>query len=144
MRNRLVATLAAALTAVTFLLTPTPAQATTTAPASAAVQAAAPTTQSIPPSSCANASVCGYVNNNYQTNQGYEFIPTRTSGTCEVMAFRNAWSSAFNNSGRTIRIYKTTNCTGDYRALSNGDGRLQFSTQWGPTWDNTTDAIKFL
>jgi hypothetical protein len=109
-----------------------------------AVTPAQASTADTPPSSCAAASVCGYVNTGYQTNQGYEYIPL-AGATCQVVAYRNAWSGVFNNSGRTIRLFKNTGCTGtDYKTIANGTGKYQFSVQLGPTWDNSVDAVKFV
>lgn len=97
------------------------------------------------PASCPSLHVCLYVNTQYATNQGYELIPTRPAGTCEVMTFRNAVSSAWNASGRDIRVFRNTSCTGtDYKTIANGVGKGSFWIQFGPYWDNSTDAIRFM
>jgi hypothetical protein len=104
----------------------------------------AATVQADPPDSCTAASVCGYVNTGYDTDQGYEFIPARHAGVCEIVSLRNAWSGVYNNSGRTIRMFRNTGCTGtSYKQIANGGGHWQFSIKYGPTWDNTVDAIQF-
>lgn len=130
-RTVVAATLTALLAAG---LTATPANA---APATPAIKGP------VPPS-CTDLSVCGYVNTGYATNQGYELIPTGPSGHCEVVSLRNAWSGVFNNSGRTIRMFRNTSCSGsDYKQFDNGGGHAQFSVRFGPTWDNSVDAIQF-
>jgi hypothetical protein len=116
-------------------------------PASPSVAAPPPAAPAIaaPPSSCANQSVCGYVNIDFRTDQGYEWIPVQNGGTCVIVSHRNAWSGVYNNSGRTIRMYRNTGCTGtDYKTITNGDWRNRFSLQLGPSWDNSVDAIKFI
>jgi hypothetical protein len=96
------------------------------------------------PDSCGSLMVCGYVNTSYDTDQGYELIPERRAGTCVVLAFRNAWSGVWNGSGRTIRMFRNTACSGtDYKQYTNGSGNWQFSVRWGPSWDNSVDAIQF-
>jgi hypothetical protein len=97
------------------------------------------------PSSCGPELICGYVNTQYDTDQGYELDPVRPSGTCVVLFYRNALSSLWNASGHTIRLFKNTGCTGtDYKTINNGDGKHQFSIQLGITWDNSVDAYKIL
>lgn len=106
--------------------------------------AASPASAEAPPDSCTLFSVCGYVNTQYRTDQGYELIPERDPGTCVVVAHRNAWSGMFNNSGRTVRMFRNTSCSGtDYKTFVNGYGVHQFSVRFGPTWDNSVDAIQF-
>jgi hypothetical protein len=121
---------------------------TTVAPAGARMVEAAMVTPAVAaaaPSSCTAVSVCGYVNVQYQTNQGYELDPVRAAGTCVVVSFRNAWSGVYNNSGRNIRLFKNTACSGtDYKTINNGSGKYQFSIQLGPTWDNSVDAYQFI
>ncbi len=98
-----------------------------------------------PPPSCASTQLCVYVNTTYQTNQGYMLIPVGYSGQCVVLdPYRNAISSAWNSSGRDVRFYRDTSCSNDYKTLYNGTGNPKFSTHWAPTWDNSTDAVKFL
>jgi hypothetical protein len=97
------------------------------------------------PSSCGSALICGYVNVQYQTNQGYELNPVDPAGTCVVVFYRNAWSGVWNASGHTIRLFKNTGCTGtDYKSIPNGTGKYQFSVQLGITWDNSVDAYKII
>jgi hypothetical protein len=107
--------------------------------------ALAPSTaaQAAPPSSCTNSSVCGYVNSGYRTDQGYELIPVQPAGTCEGMSFPNAWSGLFNNSGRSIRLYKNSGCSGEYITFANGDGHAQFSVAH-PTYENNSESFKFM
>lgn len=108
----------------------------------ATAQAAAPAAI---PSSCGSALICGYVNVQYRTDQGYELNPVDPAGTCVVVFYRNAWSGVWNASGHTIRLFKNTGCTGtDYKTINNGTGKYQFSVQLGITWDNSVDAYKIL
>ena len=98
----------------------------------------------VPPASCPYNYVCGYVNTGYHTDQGYEITYNQPAGTCEVVAFRNAWSGFFNNTGRTKRLYRNTSCTGtDYKTFLPRTGRYQFSVQLGITWDNSVDAVYY-
>lgn len=97
------------------------------------------------PDGCGSGYLCLYVNTGYQTNQGYEIFPAQSTGTCETVdPYRNALSSAGNQSGHDVRFYKNTGCTGtDYRTLNNGTGNPKFSTHWAPSWDNSVDAIRW-
>lgn len=98
-----------------------------------------------PPATCPNQTVCGYNNTQYRTDQGYEWIPARNGGTCVVVAFRNAWSGVYNNSGQPIRLFKNTGCTGtDFKSVANGTGHHQISVAYPfQNWDNSIDAIQF-
>lgn len=96
-----------------------------------------------PPPSCTNFSVCTYVNIGYRTNQGYELIPVRTGGTCEQTFYQNSISGVYNNSGRSIRLYKNDNCSGESMVFYNGTGHHQFSVRY-PTWENDIESLKFL
>jgi hypothetical protein len=96
------------------------------------------------PASCTNASVCGYVNSLFRTNQGYELIPSRSAGVCVYVAFPDAWSGIWNNSGRTVRVFKNGSCSGsDYLTYYNGTGHGQLSVQH-PTWENKIRAVRFI
>lgn len=106
---------------------------------------ATPALADTPPSSCTASSVCGYVNVQYRTDQGYELNPQDAPGTCVVVFYRNAWSGVFNNTNRTIRLFKNTGCTGtDYKQFAPFTGKYQFSVQLGITWDNSVDAYKVI
>ncbi len=95
------------------------------------------------PASCAGSSLCGYVDVGFSTGAGYEFIPFST--TCETVAFNNAWSSAYNNSGRTVRMFNTSNCTGSYMQWVNGAGDPNFVILVPPGPPNdTVSSVKFL
>lgn len=96
-----------------------------------------------PPSSCASVSVCMYVNISFRTDQGYEIAPSRPAGTCEQTAFGNSISSLWNSSGRTVRFYKSTGCTGDYLTYYNGTGHQQLSVSH-PTFENRINSYKFI
>jgi hypothetical protein len=105
-------------------------------------EAAAPAAM---PSSCGSSLICGYVNTQYHTDQGYELNPVDPAGTCVVVFYRNAWSGVWNASGHTIRLFKNTGCTGtDYKVINNGTGKYQFSVQLGITWDNSVDAYRVM
>lgn len=95
-----------------------------------------------PPDTCANTSVCGYVAGQYHPAEGYEWLPARTYGVCENVHYQNAWSSVFNNSGRTVRLYKGANCTGGVWVLGNGDGLCCMSL-WQPSWDDNFASIRW-
>lgn len=95
------------------------------------------------PSNCANSSVCGYVAGGYYTDQGYEYIPTRSAGTCEWVAHANKWSSFWNNSGRTIRLFKNSNCSGtDYIQYTNGTGHGTLSIRH-PSFNDNIESVQF-
>lgn len=98
-----------------------------------------------PPSSCGGSMLCAYVNTGYQTNQGYELIPVDALpiGTCDTPSFPNAWSSLYNNSGRVTRLYKTTNCTGEFLTYTNGTGVTQLGLSH-PTYNDHIRSYKFV
>lgn len=110
-----------------------------------ALISATPAQAAGPPDSCTSQSVCGYVNTGFRTNQGYELIPAQNPGVCIVVAFRNAWSGVYNNSGQTIRLFKNTSCSGtDYKQFTNGTGHHQLSVRFPlQGWDNSIDAVQF-
>jgi len=88
--------------------------------------------------------VCGYVDIQFKTGQGWELDPFLAPGTCDVVAYRNAWSSVWNSGYRAIRLYRNTTCTGsDYKGLRADRGVYRISLLWGPTWDNSIDAIMY-
>lgn len=95
-----------------------------------------------PPASCGNLLLCGYVNTNYQTNQGYELIPSVVG--CDSVAFPNNWSSLYNNTGRTVRFWKGPGCTGTYISFSNGQGEVRLATSSHPTWENQIESYRIL
>jgi hypothetical protein len=138
--------IAAALTALAALaalgVPSTPAYATPTGTTGPSAPAVAADTR---PSSCPiTGYVCGYVNTSYNTNQGYELNPARSRGTCEVVFYRNAWSSAWNSTRYTIKLFRNTSCTGtDYKTIAANDGRHQFSFFFGIYWDNSVDAVMY-
>jgi hypothetical protein len=92
---------------------------------------------------CPSATFCAFNNIWYYTDQGYEFTPVLNAGACDRAAL-TGWSSSMNSSGRTVRLYKTTNCTGDYKVTSNGSNVYRFSVVWGPSWDNSVRSIRFM
>jgi peptidase inhibitor family I36 len=136
MLKRLAPAITAALAALLLFASPSAAHAS---PDAAATQAALIP----PPVSCPSVTFCAYVDNQTATTHGYELFPTGSPGECEVAALRNQWSSAYNNSGRPVRLYNTTNCTGSYKRLSNGAEANIFYTDFGPSWDNSVDAIRW-
>jgi hypothetical protein len=86
--------------------------------------------QAAPPSNCPNSSMCGYVNSGYTTGGGYEINPVRSNGVCENVAFNDAWSSIYNNSGKTVRFFAQANCAGSTSSsftLANGSGHSEMS-----------------
>lgn len=107
----------------------------------AAVTATPGAAQAAAPARCASLSVCGFVDHNYGGN--YEWIPSQRAGTTSDLAFPNRWSSFFNNSGRTIRLYTRLDCTGDYRQYSNGSGVPNVTLYVGPTWNDNVECVRF-
>lgn len=106
---------------------------------------ASPAQAAAAPASCPSTHLCVYVDNGYATGEGYMLIPVRSAGTCVSLSpFRNAITSAWNSSGRNVRFYRDTGCANDSKVLYNGTGNGNFYTHWGPTWNDTTDAVKFL
>jgi hypothetical protein len=151
-----------ALTAAAFgAIAPTTAQAAPAAPESAATvtvteqghkvygptpapSAAVPwTSLDTPPPSCPNQNFCAYVNSGYRTDQGYETFPVRPAGTCNYTIHQNSISSLFNNSGRPVRVLKTTNCGGESVTVPNGEGWQQLTID-APTFENRIKSIKFV
>lgn len=104
-----------------------------------------PASAEAPPSSCGGSMLCAYVNTGYQTNQGYELVPVDALpvGTCDTPSFPNAWSSLYNNSGRVARLYKTTNCTGEFLTYTNGTGVTQLGLSH-PTYNDHIRSYKFV
>lgn len=95
-----------------------------------------------PPASCAGSSVCGYVASEYRTHEGYEWMPRRSYGVCENVHYNNLWSSVYNNSGRTVRLYKGVNCTEGYWVMPNGDGLCCLSI-FQPTWNDNIASLRW-
>src|ERR1051326_6547335 len=97
-----------------------------------------------PPGTCVNSSVGGYGAASFSTSLGYEYIPSHTAGYCETMvALPNQWSSLYNNTGRTIRVYKDTFCGGDYLQLASGDSHKGLVVSH-PTLQDHIESVKFL
>lgn len=110
----------------------------------AALLLAVPASAEATPSSCPNSTLCGYVDINYWcSTQGCELNPTRSGGTCENVTFRNAWSSLWNNSGRSIRVYKNLNCGGDSLFYYNGTGDDHMSIDHF-SFENNIESYRFL
>lgn len=95
-----------------------------------------------PPTSCTNSSVCGYGRHQFSTAEGYELSPVRSAGTCENLGLRNQWTSVYNNSGRTIRMYKNTGCGGGHWELPSGDS-LRNMALYQPSWNDNIESIMF-
>lgn len=101
------------------------------------------------PSSCTYQSLCGYVDNSYQTGEGYELIPEQAPpSACNVLAHRNKWTSVYNNTSRTVRLYLNTTCTGSsgvqYKTIGPGTGIQYLWITWSPSWNDTLDAAQFV
>jgi hypothetical protein len=112
--------------------------------ATALVLAPASPAQAAPPITCVNRAVCGYVDIGWSTRQGYEYIYERSAGTCVRVSLPNAWSGLWNNSGRTIRLFKNNYCGGsEHLTYYNGTGENQLSWSQHPTWDNNIESVQF-
>jgi len=97
------------------------------------------------PANCRyNASVCGYESFNYLCDDGCEVIPFSTAGGCEAVALPNQWSSFWNNSGRTVRLYKTANCTSSYLTYYSSTGEDYFLTSGQTSWENAVRSVRFI
>lgn len=93
------------------------------------------------PSSCASRAVCGYNETNFNTGSGYAYV--YANNACEDLTSPYNWSSLYNNSGRTIRVYKTGNCTGDYVQYANG-GSSAWLPLSHPTFNNNIRSVRFV
>lgn len=101
-------------------------------------------TLAAPPANCRyNYSACGYESAFYNCDDGCEVIPRQTPG-CEPVALAGQWSSYFNNSGRTTRVYKTTGCTGSYLTYYSGTGETYFLTSGHTDWENAVRSVRFV
>lgn len=104
---------------------------------------AASPAQAAPPASCTNSSFCGYGHQNYSTEEGYELTPFYRAGLCEPTALRNSYTSLYNNSGRTVRVYKSNNCSGEYLTYYNGTGVTNIFFPH-PTWNDNIESLKYI
>lgn len=95
-----------------------------------------------PPSSCTNSSLCSYVAQQFSTSQGYELNPVQSPGTCDNVGLPNSWTSVYNNSGRSVRMYKNPNCSGGVWTLASGDS-LRNMSLYQPSWNDTIDSIRW-
>lgn len=95
------------------------------------------------PASCANSSLCGYGAQLYNTNEGYEWNPSSPGGECEATGLTNQWTSVYNNSGRTVRMYKGPNCTEGYYVVAGG-GYLRNMFLYQNAWNDNVESIRFL
>jgi hypothetical protein len=103
---------------------------------------ASPAAAAVPPPSCPNSTFCGYGAIAYGGSLGYEYIPVRPAGTCEYAALNNQWSSMFNGSGRSVRAFDSSNCTGGYITVANGR-EVQTITISYPGWGDRISSIQF-
>lgn len=87
-----------------------------------ATASASPVSPGFAPNNCPNSSMCGYNNQGWDTNNGYEINPVRANGVCANVAFNDQWSSIWNGSGKTVRFFINANCGGSSFTLSNGSG----------------------
>lgn len=94
------------------------------------------------PGNCANSSVCGYGDRSYTTGQGYEFATFPGAGVCDNIGLPNQWTSVYNNSGRTVRLYRNANCGNGVWTLTSGSG-LNNMGLWQPSWNNTIESIRW-
>jgi Peptidase inhibitor family I36 len=95
------------------------------------------------PGSCTNSSLCGYNRHQYSTAEGYELNPVGSAGDCEPVAFNDQWTSVWNNSGRSVRLYKDAGCSGGVWTLSNGDG-LRNMSLYQPSWNNEISSYRWV
>ncbi|MEU8250706.1 peptidase inhibitor family I36 protein [Nonomuraea sp. NPDC048916] len=76
--------------------------------------------------------------------QDYEYSGTlgmySPSTSCYSMGvMNNETTSVYNRSGRTVRLYDSGNCTGDYYSISNGF--RVWNLRYGPQGSNWNDRI---
>lgn len=95
------------------------------------------------PVSCANSSLCGYNNQQYDTSGGYEWNPSSPGGECESIGLTNQWTSVYNNGGRTVRMYKGPNCTEGYYVIAGG-GYLRNMQLYQIAWNDNIESIRFM
>jgi hypothetical protein len=127
MRTRIVAAIATTLALTAGLLAaPSPAQAADR------------------PSSCAPVNTCGYNNISWNTSGGYEWTPTMAAGRCDRPALDRQWSGFWNASGRTVRLYKSIDCTGSYLTYYNGSGHSSFVLYGHVTWNDAVRSQRFM
>lgn len=105
----------------------------------AALALAAPASAA-PPGNCANNSVCGYVNQLYSTAGGYEYV-TGSAGSCQNVGLNDSWTSVFNNTGHTVRLYRDANCGNGVWTLANGDG-LRNMSLYQPSWNDKISSVR--
>ena len=96
-----------------------------------------------PPGGCTNSSVCGYAADQYARNEGYETIPNSGAGVCENVGLPNRWTSVYNNSGRTIKLYKNVNCGNGVWTLASG-GSLRNMALYQPSWNDNIESFRFV
>jgi hypothetical protein len=113
----------------TFLLTVGGVLAVTASPAAAA-----------PPSTCANLSVCGYDEDQFDPSGGYEWV-TGAAGSCQNVGLNDQWTSVYNNAGRTVRLYRDANCGNGVWTLSSGSS-LSNMGLWQPSWNNRISSVR--
>lgn len=95
------------------------------------------------PANCANSSLCSYGAALWRTSEGYEWNPSSPGQECEAIGLTNQWTSVYNNSGRTVRMYKGAGCTGGYWSLAGG-GELRNMGFYQPAWNDEIESIRFM
>lgn len=93
------------------------------------------------PDGCANSSLCGYVDQQFNTDHGYEWIPAQ-AGVCETVGLRNRWTSVYNNGGRTVKLYKQVGCVGGVWTLPSGDS-LRNMSLYQPSWNDNIESVRW-
>jgi len=92
------------------------------------------------PGSCANNSVCGFVDQQFQTTHGYEWV-AGTPGSCQNVGLNDSWTSVYNNAGRTVRLYRDANCGNGVWTLTSGDS-LRNMGLYQPSWNDKISSVR--
>lgn len=98
------------------------------------------------PGNCPSQNFCGFNAPGYSLGEGGEYNPVQSAGTCEnVVSSPNRWSSLWNGSGRSVRVYKGANCSGAYLQYANGTGEIRLSTSAsGSPFENNIESYRWM